>query len=136
MDSRMRRYIRGYLLRQIYSISIMLFSSSQIRTMLNRHRPCLCLRFSSLLFGILFESRFPSNCHSIFEFFVLVCVSRCFSVPMAGSLSKCAGFTRSRETVSTLPLTRIFMTPHDNLIRAVVRGGQRLCNCDSSQKYM
>ena len=58
---------------------------------------------------------------------------------MAGLLSKCVGLTRSRETVSTLPLTRIFhdsAAPHDNLIWAVVSGGQRRCNCDSSQKYM
>ena len=45
-----------------------------------------------------------------YEFFVLFCDLRCLSVLVSGSLSKCAGLTRSRGTVSTLPLIRIFMT--------------------------
>ena len=35
---------------------------------------------------------------------------RCIVVPVVGSHSICAGLTRSKETVSTLPLTRIFIT--------------------------
>ena len=55
---------------------------------------------------LLIQDHFPV----VFEFVVFDCVLRCVAVPVAGSHSKCAGLTRSRETVSTLPLIRIFMT--------------------------
>ena len=68
----------------------------------------------------------------------LLGVLRCIVVPVVGSHSRCAGLTRSKETVSTLPLTRIFITLPllANLIWSVVRGGQRRRNCDSGQEYM
>ena len=44
------------------------------------------------------------------DLFGLFGVLRCIVVPVVGSHSRCAGLTRSKETVSTLPLTRIFIT--------------------------
>ena len=44
------------------------------------------------------------------DFRGLLGVLRCIVVPVVGSHSICAGLTRSKETVSTLPLTRIFIT--------------------------
>ena len=46
----------------------------------------------------------------VFELCGLFGVVRCMFIPVVGSHSRCAGLTRSKETVSTLPFTRIFMT--------------------------
>ena len=68
----------------------------------------------------------------------LLGVLRCIVVPVVGSHSICAGLTRSKETVSTLPLTRIFITLPLLATPYMVRrkGRQRRCNCDSAQEYM
>ena len=68
--------------------------------MLNRHRPChrVCV-FGSARFCSEFclRARSLRTVTVFFEFFVLFCVLRCFSVPMAGSMSKCARLTRSKQ---------------------------------------
>ena len=69
------------------------------------------------------------------DLFGLFGVLRCIVVPVVGSHSRCAGLTRSKETVSTLPF-HYSATPRDDLIWSVVRGGQRRRNCDSAQEYM
>ena len=101
--SRMRRYIRCELFRQIYSVSLMLWSSDQILTIFNRCRLCLFIRcqFNSRPVGILSESttgfnlvlRDPSN--DLSSLLIFDCVLRCVAVPVSGS---------------HLPFIRIFMT--------------------------
>ena len=52
----------------------------------------------------------PRTISVVFELVVFDCVLRFVAVPVSGSHLKCAGLARSTETVSTLPLIRIFMT--------------------------
>ena len=66
---------------------------------------CTCFR----LLGLIWSYGIPLTI-SVFEFFIFGCVLRCVTVPVSDSHSKCAGLTRSRETVSTLPFIRIFMS--------------------------
>ena len=146
----MRRYIRCELLRQIYSVSLML--CGQILTNLSRCRLCLFMRcrFSSCFVGILNESttgfylvlRYPSSHLSSlrirrFRLRFTLCHCTCFRL----------AFKVCRFNLElTLELDRYHLAfyqdfhdsaaPYDDLIWAVVRGSQRQCNCDSSQKYM
>ena len=54
---------------------------------------------------------FPLTIPVAFELVLFDGVVRCVVVPVAGSHSKCAGLTRSNETVSRLlPFIKIFMT--------------------------
>ena len=62
------------------------------------------------LLGLDGSCGFPLAILVVFELCFLFGVVRCVVGPVVGSHSKCAGVTRSNETVSTLPLIRIFMT--------------------------
>ena len=137
----MRRYIRCELFRQIYSVGLMLWSSSQILTNFNCCRPCLFIRcrFNSRPVRLLSESATGfylvlwdlSSYLSSLLIRLFCCVLRCVAVPVSGSHSKCAGFY-----LAFYQDFHDFAAPYDDLVWAVVRGGQRRCNCDSSQKYM
>ena len=118
----MRLYIRCELLRQIYSVSLML--CGQILTRLCMFIHC---RFSSRPVGILSESTtgfylvlgIPLIISVVFEFVVFGCVLRCVTVPVSGSHSKCAGLT-----LYHLAFYQDFhdsAAPYDDLIWAVVR---------------
>ena len=52
-----------------------------------------------------------------------------------GVRSICAGLTRSADLAFDWHF-KYSTAPSDDLIRSVVRGSQRWCNCDSSQNYM
>ena len=116
----MRRYMRCELSRQIYSMGLTLLSGGRTLTNVNRSRLCLCIlcQFNSRPVGLLSESTTgsylvlsgPANDLVAFELVVFDCVLCFVAVPVSGSHSKCAGLTRSTETVSTLAFIRIFMT--------------------------
>ena len=61
-----------------------------------------------LLLDLYCSLRVPRMIPTILEFVVFFCVLRSTSLPLSGAHSKCAALTRSIETVSTLPLMRIF----------------------------
>ena len=63
-----------------------------------------------VLLGVSGSCEFLLTIPVVFELVRFDGVVRCVIVPVVGSHSKCAGLTRSNETVSTLPFIRIFIT--------------------------
>ena len=96
----------------------MLWSSGRTLTNFSRCRLCLCIlcQFNSrpvwvrVLLDFTWSFLVPQTIPVAFEFVVFDCVLRFAAVPVSGPHSKCAGLTRSTETVSTLLFIRIFMT--------------------------
>ena len=115
--SRMWRYIRFKFVRQFYLIA---FCCGAVAKFV----PCLValdfavvgLTFVLLelwvwvLLGVSGSCEFLLTIPAVFELVCFDGVVRCVIVPVAGSHSKCAGLTRSYDTVSTLPFIRIFIT--------------------------
>ena len=80
-------------------------------------------------FGVIL--RVPREIPDVLEFVVFFCVLRSTSLPVSGAHSKCASFNLAfhEDFHNSAALGY-------DLIQSIVRGGQRRCNCDSSQKYM
>ena len=145
----MLRYIRCELSRQIYSMGLMLWSRGQTLTNFSRCRLCLCIlcQFNTRPSGLLSESTTgsylvfsgPANgpgCLQICRFrlrFTLCCCT-CFWL-----ILKVCRFNSVHIDRFHLAFYQDFLdsaVPNDDLVWSVVRGGQRRCYCDSSQKYM
>ena len=108
----MWRYTRFKFVRRFYSYSFLLWAVAKFV-------PCLvALDFVvvgltlwvCVLLGVSGSCEFLLTIPVVFKLVRFDGVVCCVVVPVASSHSKCAGLTRSNETVSTLPFIRIFIT--------------------------
>ena len=92
---------------------------------------------SSFTVGSLLLLMCPRMIPAALELVVFFSFLRSTALLLSGTHSKCAGLTLLRPChPSPNEDFHISAAPGDDLIRSIVRGGQRRCNCDASQKYM
>ena len=121
----------------------------QILTNFNRGRLCLCIRcrfnsrpvrvLSEITNGFYLFLRDPSNDLSslrIRRFRLRFTLSRCTCFRLALEVCRFNSVKGDRFYLAFYQYFHDSAAPYDDLLWAVVRGGQRRCNCDSPQKYM
>ena len=92
-----------------------------------------------VLLDLIWSFLIPRTILVVFKFVIFDCVLRFVAVPVSGSHSQVCRFNVVNRDRFRLAFYQDFhdsAAPNDDLVWSVIRGVQRRCYCDSSQKYM